>query len=1076
MMGFCRFGPHTFSKQSAASGRPNRRCSNRCSSQNDSGHRNSSTETHKEDSTPGHAVSLSRMLQPARPGSRELKFAAQLTSAALFLVLGSVSTVRAASFNDFAPLPTTTIDPDRGFEAKLLFRDRGGDFNADGAIASGSGGCDVVGGFNAAFTGTSRYRGNLIRIIQSNVILREIKMQLNFTGSADLYVSIHRRNLDGTFSRFPTGAQDFLIPAAVGTGSAAFYSTGLINGGAGLALPPGFDYAVAFAWGPTSITFGHDGLTYPQTNDNGSVLGSVALNLGGLDPPQPPVSDNLPAFQVFTGGAYSMQLCFVPQPGACCSGGACTNKLASLCTGAGSYFHGQHTICAETPCAFGACCSDDCGGCADGFTPQACSLAGGSAHWPGATCPNPSTGLCPSLTGACCNGVTCSEKCEAECLSAGGVYRGDGTDCTPNVCQGACCVQGGCLNRTQTACTGLQGAYRGDGTLCSTLPTEQQCGGACCYGFTGLDFCEDVSSRALCTYDPNGFPLMAYKGDGTTCLGATCGLIGQYGGCCLPDGTCMNTTQSVCTASWVQGVFSAGVRCESAPQTCPNLVNRCCFGNGTCDLLTGVACSARGGTSVAGQTTCSPTACASSGGACCGLATGDCTMSTQAQCELQGGKYRGDTSTCASPTTTCPGFGACCRSNGDCFDRLSAADCSLIAGTFEGAGSSCLSPSVDCDLRGACCAATGQCLLADETACDEVGGTFQGVGIACGANTCVSGACCLGTTCVQRTGGACDAEAGVYQGNDTICESETCAPRGGCCLDEECTIETQSACETILGTYLGDDTECLLDACVSGACCEASGACSEGALSGACAANGQLFHAGMLCANVECVASGACCVGVECETLTEAECGNASGVYQGDGVPCEANTCAPSCTTIVGASVPPNCAIDARQPYPPSTPGSPQGWNAITLTIDCDDTSSLSVGDFAVTTTPAGNTPGIASLAPNGASLMVQFADPIPPGSWTCVEFVPSGAKRCLGFLPGDVNSDRTTAPVDILELIDHLNGVRVPPLGLSQADIDRSNLIAPADILSEIDLLNGASGFLPWNGKNIPVCPSAAP
>ena len=65
-------------------------------------------------------------------------------------------------------------------------------------------------------------------------------------------------------------------------------------------------------------------------------------------------------------------------------------------------------------------------------------------------------------------------------------------------------------------------------------------------------------------------------------------------------------------------------------------------------------------------------------------------------------------------------------------------------------------------------------------------------------------------------------------------------------------------------------------------------------------------------------------------------------------------------------------------------------------------------------------------------------------------------------------------APVDILELIDNLNGVRVPALLLNQCDIDRSNLCAPADILSEIDLLNGANGWPVQNGKSLPICASA--
>jgi hypothetical protein len=77
---------------------------------------------------------------------------------------------------------------------------------------------------------------------------------------------------------------------------------------------------------------------------------------------------------------------------------------------------------------------------------------------------------------------------------------------------------------------------------------------------------------------------------------------------------------------------------------------------------------------------------------------------------------------------------------------------------------------------------------------------------------------------------------------------------------------------------------------------------------------------------------------------------------------------------------------------------------------------------------------------------------------------------------PSNVNSDSAAAPSDILDLIDSLNGVRVPPLNIWQCDIDRSTVCAPADIIGEIDLLNGANGFRVWNGSSKPatagICP----
>jgi hypothetical protein len=41
-------------------------------------------------------------------------------------------------------------------------------------------------------------------------------------------------------------------------------------------------------------------------------------------------------------------------------------------------------------------------------------------------------GECP--TGACCDTVTCSIQTPTDCLFNGDVYKGDGTDCSPNPC------------------------------------------------------------------------------------------------------------------------------------------------------------------------------------------------------------------------------------------------------------------------------------------------------------------------------------------------------------------------------------------------------------------------------------------------------------------------------------------------------------------------------------------------------------------------------------------------------------------------------------------------------------------
>jgi hypothetical protein len=69
-------------------------------------------------------------------------------------------------------------------------------------------------------------------------------------------------------------------------------------------------------------------------------------------------------------------------------------------------------------------------------------------------------------------------------------------------------------------------------------------------------------------------------------------------------------------------------------------------------------------------------------------------------------------------------------------------------------------------------------------------------------------------------------------------------------------------------------------------------------------------------------------------------------------------------------------------------------------------------------------------------------------------------------------NGNGKSSPVDILHLIDHLNGVYEPPVEIRQCDINRSGVCGPADILRLIDLLNGANTSRPWLGVSLPPRP----
>lgn len=1020
-----------------------------------------------------------------------------------------------------ADLIAAEVDPDAGSEVEM-------DWIDEGQIAAVETNCTQVGSFTSAFQFTNRYRGNLYRFTAAGVFLKEIKMQLAFEGTANLYVSVHRKLGDGTYVEVdldlnsPTQAYRVISVQGSGLNTPVFYSTGLLNGQTGIELMPG-DYAIGYAWGPESVRYGRNTATYPQPfSDIGTTLASLSRDVGANEPPIP---STIPTFAQFAGGVYAQELCFVPTEGACClSDGihsSCDNRLAVDCVGEGSYFHGQRTTCKDTFCEFGACCfacdtpaQNFAAKCRDNYVIQSCQLAGGIAFHPGTSCPGDQALLCPKLVGACCNGVNCNLKCQTECLAGGGTYEGNLSNCNPNthVCKGACCVTGGCLDRTQAGCAGLNGSFAGRGTRCFS----ETCGGACCYGFGGLEFCEEVAERELCAYDPNGFPVIAYKGDGTSCFNSQfqldCGNATAYKACCLPTGECINTTQAVCTASWIQGNYISTSTCaQLAPNQCTNLLSRCCFTDGSCEVLTGNSCAARGGTTVVGQTTCPSGACNSTAGACCGTAVGACTMKTAAQCNAEGGIYQGDNSDCSNATATCPGYGSCCRGSSECLEKKTSVQCATLGGAYAGPGTTCATQN--CDQRGACCAITGTCLQLTAGNCASINGSFKGVGVSCGAGVCPSGACCLPEGCRSRTPAACSTGGGQYRGDGTSCSTQNCLIQGACCRGGNCTVETFDQC-AVGGTYLGNATTCIQYACTPGACCRINGSCNAVSGIGACDDPGEVYHPEMECASVQCAAQGACCSGdpATCTLTTQAQCGGdylgdsvqcevdscdptgacctgtlcieetafqcnaVGGQYIGDGVPCAGDTCQVTgpCTSMT-AENPGNCAIDARRPYPQNAPGSVEGWNAIELSFDCD-TTSHQVSDYQVSVEGVGPAPTVTGIVPNGNSITVTLSGPITPGDWTCVTYVPAGLTRCVGSLPGDISGNRLVAPTDILDLIDNLNGIRPLPLASFQCDVDRSNSCAPADIITLIDLLNGTNGYITWAGKALPACPSLGP
>jgi hypothetical protein len=171
-----------------------------------------------------------------------------------------------------------------------------------------------------------------------------------------------------------------------------------------------------------------------------------------------------------------------------------------------------------------------------------------------------------------------------------------------------------------------------------------------------------------------------------------------------------------------------------------------------------------------------------------------------------------------------------------------------------------------------------------------------------------------------------------------------------------------------------------------------------------------------------------------------------------------------------------NCVVDARQPT--ELDGSAAaGWGSMTLTFGdapMFDPCSVTVDDLGVREVPGGGltTLEIADVTCNDDMFTVHLNRRILPGQWTCIRYFPTRAEFCMAHLPGDVNGDGTSAPSDILRLIDCLNGVA--SCEQWQCDIDWSGVCGPPDVLRVIDLLNGAGVYEPWLNRGLPPCPSA--
>jgi hypothetical protein len=125
------------------------------------------------------------------------------------------------------------------------------------------------------------------------------------------------------------------------------------------------------------------------------------------------------------------------------------------------------------------------------------------------------------------------------------------------------------------------------------------------------------------------------------------------GACCLPDGNCLDLSESDCLAAG--GVFDPAALCAAVQ--CPGFA--CCLADGSCIETTQQDCTMQGGVFHAGLS-CAAVTCPQPTAACC-LLNGSCVEVTEAECTALAGTFHAGVG-CAG--VTCPQPSQCVYSQG----------------------------------------------------------------------------------------------------------------------------------------------------------------------------------------------------------------------------------------------------------------------------------------------------------------------------------------------------------------------------------------------------------------------------
>ncbi|MCP4566177.1 MAG: hypothetical protein GY841_01215 [FCB group bacterium] len=178
--------------------------------------------------------------------------------------------------------------------------------------------------------------------------------------------------------------------------------------------------------------------------------------------------------------------------------------------------------------------------------------------------------------------------------------------------------------------------------------------------------------------------------------------------------------------------------------------------------------------------------------------------------------------------------GACCLDDGSCV-LATQTDCDAMGGTWLGPGTVCTAPE-------ACCLSDGSCIDADPLCCELMGGMPQGPGTQCTAPE----ACCLSDgSCITADPLCCELMGGIPQGPGTQCTAPEacCLPDGSCeDIDPLCCLD-RSGVPQGPGSLCDADFDGVDEACdpKTGACCLDDGSCISNISVNGCGAIGGTY-------------------------------------------------------------------------------------------------------------------------------------------------------------------------------------------------------------------------------------------